>query len=57
MLLSAEDMVAIGAIERGRVGGIVATLRDAAEGVLEARTALRSLVGWPWRWKGLEGHW
>ena len=45
VLLSADDMAAIGATERARAGGIVAELRDAAEGVLEARTALRSLAG------------
>ena len=45
MLLSADDMAAIDATERGRVGGVVAHLRGAAERVSEARTALRSLAG------------
>ena len=45
MLLTAGDMAAIRATERGRVGGIVVNLRDAAEGALEARTALRGLAG------------
>ena len=45
VLLSADDMAAIGAVERGRVGGIATTLREAAEGALEARTALRGLAG------------
>ena len=45
VLLSADDMAVIGATERGRVGGIVAKLRDAAEGVAEARTALWGLAG------------
>ena len=45
VLITADDMAAISATERGRVGGIVAKLRDAAEGVLEARTALWGLAG------------
>ena len=57
VLLSADDMAAIGATERWRVGGIVATLRDAAEEALEVRTALRDLVsrvgaGRAWRVAG-----
>ena len=44
VLLSANDMAAIDATERERAG-IAATLRDATEGALEARTALWGLSG------------
>ena len=57
VLLSADDMAAIGATERGRVDGIVAKLRDAAEGALEARTALKDLAGRGRCREALEGRW